>query len=203
MDYAKELTVERKVSAETFTSMAKHFTEREVCEIVYLVATEHVYNLTNIGLNIHSDMLCDITKSRKNFIEPYIMKKDSRAKKIAYWIITSLLCFELLYGALWDFNILNKEYVYQILLHLQYPVYLATILAVCKLIACAIIISNGLKLPKEWAYTGTFILFTGALISHICSGDTISQAVFAFALAIITVVSYLLRPQNRKLPAAS
>jgi hypothetical protein len=29
-----------------------------------LSATEHVYNLTNIGLNIHSDMLCDI--SRKN-----------------------------------------------------------------------------------------------------------------------------------------
>jgi len=26
------------------------------------VATEHVYNMTNIGLNIHSDMLCDLAK---------------------------------------------------------------------------------------------------------------------------------------------
>lgn len=66
LDYAKELTVEKKVSAETFNRMAMHFREREICEIVYLVATEHVYNLTNIGLNIHSDMLCDITKNRKN-----------------------------------------------------------------------------------------------------------------------------------------
>lgn len=23
---------------------------------------EHVYNMTNIGVNIHSDMLCDLTK---------------------------------------------------------------------------------------------------------------------------------------------
>ena len=33
--------------------------------VVWLVATEHVYNITNIGLNIHSDMLCDITKKQK------------------------------------------------------------------------------------------------------------------------------------------
>jgi hypothetical protein len=29
---------------------------------VWVVATEHVYNLTNIGLNIHSDMLCEIRR---------------------------------------------------------------------------------------------------------------------------------------------
>jgi hypothetical protein len=29
------------------------------------VASEHVYNMTNIGLNIHSDMLCDISRQRK------------------------------------------------------------------------------------------------------------------------------------------
>jgi hypothetical protein len=28
------------------------------------VASEHVYNMTNIGLNIHSDMLCDIARKR-------------------------------------------------------------------------------------------------------------------------------------------
>jgi len=37
----------------------------EICEIVWLVASEHLYNMTNIGLNIHSDMLCDITRKRK------------------------------------------------------------------------------------------------------------------------------------------
>lgn len=60
LDYAGELTRERKVQPDTFTQLTKYFTEREICEIVYLVATEHFYNITNIGLNIHSDMLCKV-----------------------------------------------------------------------------------------------------------------------------------------------
>jgi alkylhydroperoxidase family enzyme len=64
LDYVSELTKEKKVNPETFKRMARHFSEREICEIVWLVATEHVYNMTNIGLNIHSDMLCDIARRR-------------------------------------------------------------------------------------------------------------------------------------------
>jgi len=60
LDYATELTKEKKVSLETFQRLAGHFSERQICEIVWLVATEHVYNVTNIGMNIHSDMLCDL-----------------------------------------------------------------------------------------------------------------------------------------------
>jgi hypothetical protein len=41
--------------------MSRYYSEREVCEIVWLVASEHVYNITNLGLNIHSDMLCDVS----------------------------------------------------------------------------------------------------------------------------------------------
>ena len=52
------------MNPDTFACMARQYSERAICEIVWLVATEHVYNMTNIGLNIHSDMLCDL--SRKN-----------------------------------------------------------------------------------------------------------------------------------------
>ena len=62
LDYVTELTKEKKVNPDTFARLARHFSEREICEIVWLVATEHVYNMTNIGLNIHSDGLCDIRK---------------------------------------------------------------------------------------------------------------------------------------------
>ena len=34
-------------------------------KVVWLVASEHLYNITNIGLNIHSDMLCDISEKRR------------------------------------------------------------------------------------------------------------------------------------------
>jgi alkylhydroperoxidase family enzyme len=59
--YATELTSDKKVAPETFKRMSEFYSERETCEIVWLVASEHLYNLTNIGLNIHSDMLCEIT----------------------------------------------------------------------------------------------------------------------------------------------
>jgi alkylhydroperoxidase family enzyme len=64
LDYVTELTKEKKVNPETFARMARYFSERQICEIVWLIATEHVYNMTNIGLNIHSDMLCDISKKK-------------------------------------------------------------------------------------------------------------------------------------------
>lgn len=65
LDYVTELTMTKKVNPETFTRLARHYSEREICEIVWLVASEHVYNMTNLGLNIHSDMLCDISRKRK------------------------------------------------------------------------------------------------------------------------------------------
>jgi alkylhydroperoxidase family enzyme len=60
LDYVTELTKEKKVNPETFARLTRYFSEREICEIVWLVASEHLYNMTNIGLNIHSDMLCKI-----------------------------------------------------------------------------------------------------------------------------------------------
>jgi hypothetical protein len=43
------------VSPDTFARLARHFSEREICDIVWLVASEHLANMTNRGLNIESD----------------------------------------------------------------------------------------------------------------------------------------------------
>jgi alkylhydroperoxidase family enzyme len=66
LDYVTELTRDKNVKLETFARLRKHYSERAICEIVWLVASEHVYNMTNIGLNIHSDMLCDISRKAKS-----------------------------------------------------------------------------------------------------------------------------------------
>jgi len=64
LDYVTELTKDKKVNPDTFARMSRYYSERAICEIVWLVASEHLYNMTNIGLNIHSDMLCDISRRR-------------------------------------------------------------------------------------------------------------------------------------------
>jgi alkylhydroperoxidase family enzyme len=65
LDYVTELTKEKKVNPETFARMKQYYSERQICEIVWLIASEHLYNITNIGLNIHSDMLCDLGLKKK------------------------------------------------------------------------------------------------------------------------------------------
>lgn len=65
LDYVTELTHDKSVHPATFARLSRFYSEREICEIVWLVASEHFYNMTNIGLNIHSDMLCDIRKKRE------------------------------------------------------------------------------------------------------------------------------------------
>jgi alkylhydroperoxidase family enzyme len=55
-------TKEKRVHPVTFARLARHYSERQICEIVWLVASEHVYNMTNIALNIPSDILCDMAR---------------------------------------------------------------------------------------------------------------------------------------------
>jgi len=64
LDYVTELTRDKRVDPAKFARLAAHYSPRAICEIVWLVATEHVYNMTNIGLNIHSDMLCDLARAK-------------------------------------------------------------------------------------------------------------------------------------------
>jgi len=59
IDIGRAFTIKASMNQAKFD-----YSERQICEIVWLVASEHVYNMTNIALNIHSDMLCDIARNR-------------------------------------------------------------------------------------------------------------------------------------------
>jgi alkylhydroperoxidase family enzyme len=65
LDYVTELTKEKKVDPSTFSRVSHHYSEREICEIVWLVASEHLYNMTNIGLNIHCSRAKGCTRARR------------------------------------------------------------------------------------------------------------------------------------------
>jgi alkylhydroperoxidase family enzyme len=60
LDYATELARDHHVEPETFERLARYFSEREICDLVWLVASEHLYNISNIGLGIGSDGLCQL-----------------------------------------------------------------------------------------------------------------------------------------------
>lgn len=124
----------------------------------------------------------------------------SKGRMIAYWLVTALIVFELVYGALWDFNALNKGYVYGVLQHLGYPQYLAAMLGVSKLAAATVILLPRFRVLKEWAYAGVVILFGGGFASHLAVGDGVEIFIWSLLFALIAVASWALRPRSRKLP---
>jgi alkylhydroperoxidase family enzyme len=64
LDYATQLTSTRQVEPDTFATLKRHYSEREICDIVWLVASEHLYNMTNVGLGIGSEGLCELSVRR-------------------------------------------------------------------------------------------------------------------------------------------
>jgi alkylhydroperoxidase family enzyme len=66
LDYVTELTTSKHIEPGTFERLARHYREREICDIVWLVASEHLYNLTNLGLGIGSDGLCELRPAQRD-----------------------------------------------------------------------------------------------------------------------------------------
>ncbi|RAG87009.1 carboxymuconolactone decarboxylase family protein [Streptacidiphilus pinicola] len=64
LDYVGEVARDKHVRPETFERLARHYDERQICELVWLVASEHVYNITNHALNIGSDGFCELRPPR-------------------------------------------------------------------------------------------------------------------------------------------
>src|SRR6185295_6423727 len=82
--------------------------------------------------------------------------------------------------------------------HLGYPVYFLTILGVWKILGVVALLIPKLALLKEWAYAGFFFLLTGAVFSHVATGNPAKELFPALLLLVLTLVSWYFRPADRK-----
>lgn len=117
-----------------------------------------------------------------------------------YWIITAVLSFCIFSGGL--AQALQVKGVVQGFKPLGYPYYFISIIGVWKVLGIIAILIPGFKLLKEWAYAGIFFTMTGAVMSHIASSDVSGQIIAPIVLAIFTVLSWYLRPADRKIISA-
>jgi alkylhydroperoxidase family enzyme len=60
LDYASELTEHKHVSPVMLAQLAQHYGEREICELAWVVSSNHLVNINNGGLGLGSDGLCDL-----------------------------------------------------------------------------------------------------------------------------------------------
>ena len=121
----------------------------------------------------------------------------TKRNSIIYWVTTGFLAFGMLaQGFAQIFH--TKGYVDMIIVHLGYPLYFLNIIGIWKLLGVIAILIPGFKLVKEWAYAGFFFVMSGAVISHIASGDPVKDILPASVLLVVIVVSWYFRPESRK-----
>jgi hypothetical protein len=127
--------------------------------------------------------------------------KATRARLIAYWIVTALIALEMALGGVWD--LLRTPYVRAIVDHIHYPEYVLIILGAWKVAGAIAILIPGYALVKEWAYAGGFFVYTGAVASHVLAGDGPDHWAAPAVFALMLVASWWLRPPTRRLDATT
>ena len=121
------------------------------------------------------------------------MRKRNR---IIYWIATIWLSLGMLSTGI--VQLLKTDEEVDMMTHLGYPVYFLTIIAVWKILGVVAVLIPKFPLLKEWAYAGFFIAMSGAIISHLISGDEAKEIFGPTLLLILTIVSWYFRPADKK-----
>jgi len=86
---------------------------------------------------------------------------------------------------------------------LGYPPYFLTILGFSKILGVVVLLAPQLPVLKEWVYAGFFFTMSGAVYSHIASGNPVQEIFPPLLLLALTGISWYFRPADRKVvPAA-
>ena len=84
-------------------------------------------------------------------------------------------------------------------MRLGYPSYIIPALGLGKVLAILAILWPGFPRLKEWAYAGILFNMIGATVSHVACNDGGWIIIVTVTIAAITLASWALRPQNRRL----
>jgi uncharacterized membrane protein YphA (DoxX/SURF4 family) len=120
-----------------------------------------------------------------------------KTKVIAYWTSIVILEFVLLSGG--AAQLLRFEPNVEGMQRLGYPLYMMTILGFWKVLGGVALLIPRFPRVQEWAYAGIFFIFTGAVASHVASGDSVAHFIAPLIFAVVTVASWVLRPASRRL----
>ena len=120
-----------------------------------------------------------------------------KRNKIIYWIATALLAFGMLGSGF--AQVFHAKEMVDLVVPLGYPLYFLNIIGAWKILAVIVILLPGFKLAKEWAYAGLFFVMTGALLSHLASGDySIKDLIGPIMQTIFIILSWYFRPSDRR-----
>jgi uncharacterized membrane protein YphA (DoxX/SURF4 family) len=128
----------------------------------------------------------------------------SKRNKIIYWVATLWLSAGMLATGVQQLfqmevdGAVSPPGAYGMRL-LGYPLYFLTIIGLWKILGVIALLVPRFPLVKEWAYAGFVFLLTGAIYSHIATGNPAKELFPSVLLLVLTVISWYLRPAERKI----
>ena len=125
-------------------------------------------------------------------------------KMVSYWVVTVLVALETLVGGVTDLIhgrsiLVAGPSVADVVTHLGYPLYFVRIIGFWKVLGGIVLLVPDYPRLKEWAYAGIFFELSGAAASWLAYEHNVGEAVVPMVLALLALVSWALRPQDRLL----
>jgi uncharacterized membrane protein YphA (DoxX/SURF4 family) len=125
----------------------------------------------------------------------------AKRDKIIYWISTILIVLATLPGGVGQ--IYHAKWSLDLIRPLGYPDYILTIIGTWKVLGGIVLLIPKFPLIKEWAYAGFFFAMSGAVFSHLASGESMIKIVSPLVILILIVVSWYFRPADRKIASVN
>ena len=128
-----------------------------------------------------------------------------KMKVIGYWTSTTVVAGVLLVDGVMGLVHVHGRVMLvgkpldEVIRRLGYPAYLLKILGVWKPLGAIALLVPRFPRLKEWAYAGEFFAMTGAAASGVVRGkDDPGTLIWPpLILAVLTLISWVLRPQSR------
>jgi len=112
-----------------------------------------------------------------------------KARTIAYWIVTAILCLQMSFTA---YAQLNLPQVAEAFARLGFPAYFRVELSWAKFLGVLLLLAPVPGWLKEWAYAGFAITLVSALIAHLAVGDGPEAWGWAAGTSVLWALSYVL-----------
>jgi hypothetical protein len=125
----------------------------------------------------------------------------AKSNKIIYWISTMLIVLGMLPGGVGQ--IFHAKWSLDLIRPLGYPDYILTIIGTWKVLGSIVLLIPKFPLIKEWAYAGFFFAMSGAVFSHLASGESMNKIVSPLVLLLLIVLSWYFRPADRNIIAVN
>lgn len=119
------------------------------------------------------------------------------SRTLVYWVATALtaLLFAIPGAAL----LANVPHFAADMARLGYPPYFSVLLGAFKIAGALAIVVPGIPRLKEWAYAGMILDVASAIASRAMVGDGGLALIVPSAIGLLALVSWGLRPQDRRL----